>query len=168
MRRAALLAGTALLAGCAAKVASPPATPAAPPVAVPTPLPPPAPPPTPPGWEDAALASGDWTYEGAGSTPRALYGELGTTRFTFQCDLASHRVLLARPDAAAERELTLRTSYGARALPMAEGRVALPATDPFLDGIVASRGRFAIEARDLPTLVLPTWPEPARVLEDCR
>jgi hypothetical protein len=33
---------------------------------------------------------------------------------------------------------------------------------------VFSRGRFAVETDGLPTLVLQTWPEPARVVEDCR
>jgi hypothetical protein len=44
----------------------------------------------------------------------------------------------------------------------------LAATDPLLDAIAFSRGRFAVEAPGLPTLILPTWPEPARVVEECR
>jgi hypothetical protein len=31
-----------------------------------------------------------------------------------------------------------------------------------------SRGRFMVEAQGMATLVLPAWPEPARVVEDCR
>jgi hypothetical protein len=44
----------------------------------------------------------------------------------------------------------------------------LPASDPFLDQIVFSRGRFAVEAQGQARLILPTWPEPARVVEECR
>ena len=40
--------------------------------------------------------------------------------------------------------------------------------DPVLDAMVFSRGRFAVEAPGTPLLVVPAWPEPARVIEDCR
>lgn len=46
--------------------------------------------------------------------------------------------------------------------------VVLPVRDPLLDSIVFSRGRFAIEARGLAPIYAPTWPEIARVIEDCR
>jgi hypothetical protein len=45
---------------------------------------------------------------------------------------------------------------------------ALAANDPLLDAMVFSRGRFSIEVTGLPRLIIPTWPEPARVIEDCR
>ena len=46
--------------------------------------------------------------------------------------------------------------------------VALPARDPLLDAIVFSRGRFAVEAQGFAPIYAPTWPEIARVVEDCR
>jgi hypothetical protein len=46
--------------------------------------------------------------------------------------------------------------------------VAVPARDALLDAIVFSRGRFAVEARGLAPVYAPTWPEIARVVEDCR
>jgi hypothetical protein len=69
--------------------------------------------------------------------------------------------------------LTFRTSTTARTLQARSGpsglTALLPASDPLLDAIVFSRGRFAVEAgMTMPPLVVPAWPEPARVLEDCR
>jgi hypothetical protein len=46
--------------------------------------------------------------------------------------------------------------------------VSIPARDPLLDAIVFSRGRFAVETRGMAPLYLPSWPEVARVVEDCR
>jgi hypothetical protein len=43
-----------------------------------------------------------------------------------------------------------------------------PAGDAALDWIAFSRGRFVVAATGMPLLVLPAWPEPARVIEDCR
>jgi hypothetical protein len=68
--------------------------------------------------------------------------------------------------------VTIRTSYGARTLPanaQADGLAAtLSASDPLLDQIAFSRGRFTVEVAGQPQLVLPAWPEVARVVEDCR
>jgi hypothetical protein len=71
--------------------------------------------------------------------------------------------------------MTVRTSYGARnfplsvqAEPMAYVYTSLPASDRILDQIAFSRGRFTVEVPGQPMLVLPAWPEPARVVEDCR
>jgi len=44
----------------------------------------------------------------------------------------------------------------------------LAASDPLLDEIVFSRGRFMVHVDGLPDLILPSWPEPAHVIEDCR
>ena len=46
--------------------------------------------------------------------------------------------------------------------------VDLPPADPLLDQIAFSRGRFLVQAEGGPSLILPAWPEPARVIEDCR
>jgi hypothetical protein len=71
--------------------------------------------------------------------------------------------------------MTVRTTSVARNLPLSvqteplayvSGMVS--ANDPLLDAIAFSRGRFTVEVPGLPMLVLPAWPEPARVIEDCR
>jgi hypothetical protein len=52
-----------------------------------------------------------------------------------------------------------------RALPVG-GR--LLANDPLLDAIALSRGRFLISDGRGPVLAVPSWPEAARSIEDCR
>jgi hypothetical protein len=159
MRAMAMLGMIVGAASCATKRAPEPVPP---PVRTTELPPPPAPPPQPAvGWEDMALTPGDWTYSAQDLT--AVYGG---GAFTVRCDPAARRVTLVRGGAAGG--LTLRTSYGDRALPGGASGVVLPATDPLLDQIVFSRGRFAVETEGQARLVLPTWPEPARVVEECR
>jgi hypothetical protein len=42
------------------------------------------------------------------------------------------------------------------------------AFDPLLDALAFSRGRFAVSVSGTPALVVPPWPEIARLVEDCR
>ena len=50
------------------------------------------------------------------------------------------------------------------------GRVTalLSAYDPLLDALAMSRSRIAVAVPDAPVLVLPSAPEVARIVEDCR
>jgi hypothetical protein len=43
----------------------------------------------------------------------------------------------------------------------------LQANDPLLDAIAFSRGRFMVTGGGA-TLAIPSWPEAARSIEDCR
>lgn len=171
MRITGLLTGGAaalLVAACATPPRAPAVAPASalPQSAPADSSPAPALPPAPLGWEDLDLTPGDWRFAPV-PAPEAKYGEGAAAAFAMRCDLAQRRVLLVRPDARSS--LTIRTTFGPRELPTGEGGIAaLPASDPFLDDIVSSRGRFAVEAADRPALILPTWPEPARVVEECR
>ncbi|HEU0100627.1 MAG TPA: hypothetical protein VFQ67_17845 [Allosphingosinicella sp.] len=149
----------ALLSACAGKPAPAPA--AAPPLrqAPPASAAPVAAAPVaadPADWRDRPLTPGDWSYD-----PGA--GEARYAGFSLRCDGASRRVTLSRAGALAP--LRLRTSFGEHVL---EPGAALPADDPRLDEIAFSRGRFLVEAKGMADLVLPAWPEPARVIEDCR
>ena len=55
------------------------------------------------------------------------------------------------------------------ATPGGTGTLAVrAASDTVLDQIAYSRGRFAVEAQGLDTLILPAWAEVGRVIEDCR
>jgi len=49
-----------------------------------------------------------------------------------------------------------------------KAQVSLRPTDPLLDAMAFSRGRFMLEMPGAPTLYLPAWPELSRVVEDCR
>ena len=42
------------------------------------------------------------------------------------------------------------------------------AFDPLLDAIAFSRGRVAFSVGSAPALVVPSWSELSRVIEDCR
>ncbi|MCR5872550.1 hypothetical protein LRS12_18710 [Sphingomonas sp. J344] len=71
--------------------------------------------------------------------------------------------------------MTIRTSTTARAFTARPTpglqpymAVTLAATDPILDAMGYSRGRFVVEMPPLAPLVVPTWAEVQRVVEDCR
>jgi len=163
-------AGAVLLVGalvsCAPRQAPPAPTPPAP-TAQPRHEPPrQPPPPAPAAWEDAPLTPGDWRYSSGDNGSAASYGTL----FALRCDPGGRVTFLL---SGAEGEaIIVRTSDGDRSLaaqPHREGLVAaLPASDGLLDRIVFSRGRFAVEADGAQRLILPSWAEPARVIEDCR
>jgi hypothetical protein len=160
MIKKGLIAGAAALALLAGCTSAPAPRPAPAPLRPPPPPSPPPPPPAQEDWRDIALTPGDWRYGGDGS---ARFGA-GGDGFTIRCDRAARQVLLAREGATGT--MIVRTSEGSRNF--ASTSAALPVSDAFLDAIAFSRGRFTVEAAGVPMLVLPSWPEPSRVIEDCR
>jgi hypothetical protein len=166
MRAAGRLLAMAAVAALAACAPKPEPRPAPPLVEV---VPPPTPPPLPPvetstDWADLPLSPGDWRYQTAGGGTEAWFGS-ATEGFMLRCDSGRREVVLTRVGARSGTPLTIRTSSATRAV--ADG-AALPASDPLLDAIAFSRGRFAVEAAQASTLIVPAWPEPGRVVEDCR
>ncbi|HYN45348.1 MAG TPA: hypothetical protein VES64_01515 [Allosphingosinicella sp.] len=165
----AALAAAALLASCA-----PPPTPPAP-----APMPPPAPspqpqlpePPPPADWRDGPLSPGDWSYNTDRGAGVAVFMQDGIGVFVVRC-AHDRRFSLVRMFVSGGSPLIIRTSFGERTLPTdelaLEAGATLPATDPLLDQIVFSRGRFLVRAAGVPDLILPSWPEPARAIEECR
>jgi len=154
---AALLA---LLAACAAAdQAAPPAPAPRVHVPPPRPAPPPPPPPAAPAtWLDAPLSTGDWSYKVEVAGSAAVFRG---SALVIRCDPARREVTLILQGAAGP--LTVQTTYGRTSF-----AGPLPASDPRLDEIAFSRGRFAVEGAGAPRLVVPAWAEPARVVEDCR
>ena len=106
------------------------------------------------------LASGQWTYLATAGGSAAMYG----THIELRCDRATRIVTISRPGGAAAA-LTIATDTTSRTLPPS-GR--LSATDPLLDAIAYSRGRFIVSGGSGPTIAVPSWPEAARSIEDCR
>ncbi|BAI95416.1 hypothetical protein Sj15T_32170 [Sphingobium sp. TA15] len=142
----------------------------------PTPAARPAPPPPPPAdWQDRATTAGDWRYQVDGAGSAALFGADGqSSLLIIRCDRPTRRITLLRPGAV-QAAMTVRTSYGAVNWPAgaAPGTIAATeatraASDATLDQIAYSRGRFAVEVQGLEMLVLPSWAEVGRVVEDCR
>ena len=90
------------------------------------------------------------------------------------CDpLAQATILWRNWPATGPLPLTVTTTGAKRmmtASPDASGGVlvSLRPTDPLLDAMAFSRGRFMLEMPGAPTLYLPAWPELSRVIEDCR
>ena len=167
----------ACLASLAALLASwaprpQPPQPAAPPPAVPAPAPPVAqpPPPAPADWRDAPLSPGDWAYAQGDGIGSAIFASGGRPALIVRCDVPG-RLSLVRAATGGSR-MTIRTSFGDRSLtatPAGNGlRATIPANDPMLDQIAFSRGRFLVETDGAPALIVPAWPETARVVEDCR
>lgn len=166
---------SALLASCASPPPPPPR-----PIPRPQPSYTPPPPPRPvqpaPDWRDRPITPGDWRWSRTGGVSSARFGEgpRGAT-LEFRCDRAANAVLLIRNGAVdGPTPVTIVTTSTSRSLtgqPLAGSPalvVALPLRDPLLDAIIFSRGRFAVEARGLAPIYAPTWPEIARVVEDCR
>ena len=171
----AAMACLTMVAACAAPT---------PPAPAPRPAPRPVPPPPPPrpapqaaDWRDIPLTPGDWRYgqdEAGSEAVFAMAGAMaggGGPAFVLRCDRAGRRITITRP-AGGGAQLRITTSSAKRVLsgaPDGSGVSAgLAASDPFLDAMVFSRGRFTVESESGAMLVIPAWPEPGRVVEDCR
>ncbi len=169
---AAALTLATLLAGC---VGPPPPAPRPRPVVIPAPTRAPALPPSGGDWRDWPVTPGDWVYRIDGRGTIALFGTPGADALlTLRCDRQTNTVYLSR-QGGATAPLTLRTTSTARVLgvqptggALAYVAVAIAPRDSLLDAMAFSRGRFIVEQAGAATLVVPAWPEVARVTEDCR
>lgn len=179
-RQSLSLAILLLLTNC---VAPPPPAPP-PPVIKPVPAPPP-PPPHAANWRDWPVTAGNWSYRIVAGGTTAQFGTAGKEALlTMRCESAAHFISITRvtdptPPAG---PMTIRTSYGAVSWPtetIADPTPPAPpapgsaiavraATDPTLDQIAFSRGRFAVEIPGAEPLVMPASAEVSRVIEDCR
>jgi len=171
-RAGAALAGALAIAGCVPRQAPPPAPLPPPPIQQAPVAPPPARPAPPPAdWQAAPLSPGDWSYRPDPATPEAIFRSEGAVSFTISCERG--RAVRLRWSGAQAQAIGIRTSYGERRLRVSEVHthnviVDLPPADPLLDQMAFSRGRFMLQAEGASPLILPAWPELARVVEDCR
>jgi len=172
---------SALLALLLASCVAPPKPAPAPPPRRPAPSLPAAPPQQ--DWRDVPLTPGTWTWRGAqGASSIAQFGLPGQPAiFALRCDLGTRAIVFSRAGQGAAQPSTaagammFTTSFGPFALPAADGGGQPPAIvaqisarDPRLDQVAFSRGRFLVDLSGQPRLVLPAWPQVARVIEDCR
>ena len=166
-------AALAVLALGACVPRSTPPAPAPAPTPPPAPLPPPpAPRPVPPptDWATGPLSPGDWSYRPSSSTPLAIF-QSEALSFAIRCQQG--RAIWLGVTGAQGDALVIRTSYGMRRLPaervhLNEMLAQLPVSDPLLEQMAFSRGRFLVTIEGGPSLVVPAWPEVGRVIEDCR
>lgn len=172
----ALPFGVTMLALAACSTSEPVRAPAPSPPPAPRPVPTPPPPPAPSSWTQAPVTSGDWSYITNANGSAAYFGPQGRgALFLMTCNKASRVITFTRAGAQSGGTMTIRSTLGVRSLPTsaAAGDVnaasaTLSGSDPFLDQMVFSRGRFMVEASGAETIILPTWAEPFRVVEDCR
>lgn len=174
----ALMVFSAVVTSCSApREIAPPPAPVPPRVVTP---PPPPPPPAPANWEDRMATPGNWMYRADARGSVALFGPFGTDAlFVMRCDTSARKIYLSRAGSRAADDavgaMTIRASGGVRSLPTADTgatppymAAALTPTDPHLDAMVFSRGKFMVSVKGQPDLILPAWGEITRVVEDCR
>ena len=180
MRR--FLVSTALLlivGSCATPPRPAPVTPRPVPTYVPAPVPTPSPTatPLPSDWRDWPVTPGDWVYRQDARGSIAFYGLVGTDALlTLRCDKAAAQLYLSKRDGGGTgAALTVRTSTALRTLaaqPTGGRQPYVAATlaprDSLLDAMAFSRGRFIVEQAGQQPLVVPSWAEVGRVVEDCR
>ncbi len=123
-------------------------------------------------WANAPLSPGGWTYHRTASNARsrATFGPRGAPVFEVAC--TNHGNIALFRHGATAGSITVRTSATMKQMTgnaLAAGlSVPVDENDAILDAMAFSRGRYAIEAPRVGTLVVPAWPELARVVEDCR
>jgi len=165
--------------------AEPPAPTPPPVVQAPAPTPTPTPTPVPvvqePVYEnylDAPQTAGDWTHGRIAGNSVALFGTNSRLPiFGIRCDRAARAISIGRASPAqSPRSLTIQTETTSRSFaanptdgfPVDMVGVRLPATDPLLDAMAITKGRFAVGVEGERTLYIPAWVEVSRVIEDCR
>jgi hypothetical protein len=119
--------------------------------------------------------SGSWSYQSVqGGSFAAFTDSSATQRLILRCNRASRTVSVIRTGVpAAAPSLTIWTTSDARSVPSRFDvtrtlTADLRATDPLLDAVAFSRGRFATAAAGAPLLTVGVSPETVRVIEDCR
>ena len=176
MKRIAGFALLCLASACAPVPQSTPQPAAAPPAPVALPAPN-VPAPLAADWTDRPAAPGDWSYRGQPGGSLAAFGTAALgPQFTMRCERG--RILLSHPGtlpAGKSATMTLRSTAGSARHPVSNASdgqpyvsASLSPRDAILDQLIFSRGRFLVQVEGAPDLVLPAWPEIARVVEDCR
>ena len=123
----------------------------------------------------ATPIDGNWTYTPVtGGSEASFVNATAQPQVTISCTRATRQVTIAKPATGAAPFLTVWTTAETRALPAsynpATGKLSatIAAFDPFLDAIAVSRGRFVLSVSGQSAVVVPSWAEAGRVVEDCR
>jgi hypothetical protein len=130
-------------------------------------------------WRDAPLTLGIWRYQPETGGSVAIFdkakGELQQSPlFTLRCVRDRRTIEFRTPGMIQGNSVRFRTSFGEFDAAIAHGGEppltsgSIPAYSPSLDQLAYSRGRFMLEGSGMAALIMPVWPEIARVIEDCR
>ena len=115
------------------------------------------------------IAAGSWLWESGPSRARFVT-PAGVSLASLTCESSGVVLRVARIGASPLPTVTLRATTLRSLSGESEGgfvRVSLAPRDPLLDALAFSRGRIGIVIDGVETSY-PSWPEIARVLDDCR
>ena len=131
--------------------------------------------PAPPDLSNATPIPGSWSYGAvAGGSEARFANASALPQLTVRCTRATRRVAISKPASGAAPFLSIWTDTVTRSVPAsfnpqtARITAELAAYDVLLDALAFGRGRIGVTATGTPSLVVPAWPEIARVIEDCR
>jgi hypothetical protein len=126
-------------------------------------------------YSTAVPIGGNWTYTAVADGSEATFVNASAQpQLTIRCIRSTRRVAIAKPATGAAPFIAIWTSSQSRSAPAsfnpATNRLTadFAAYDAVLDAVAFSRGRAAFSVGTAPALVVPTWSEIARVIEDCR
>jgi hypothetical protein len=125
--------------------------------------------------ESVRPTSGSWSYRALqGGSSATFLAAGGVQNLVVRCNRPARTVSVVRSGVpAAAATMSIWTTSTSRSVPARydltkQLTADLAASDPLLDAIAYSRGRFATAATGAPMLTVPASPEAARVIEDCR
>jgi len=124
--------------------------------------------------DSLTASAGTWSYRSYAGGSEAAFADAGGTRLLLRCNRVARTVSIARTGVpAATGAMSVWTSSLSRSVPARfEATRVLTAdvavTDPLLDAISLSRGKFGTSALGAPAVAVPNWAEVSRVIEDCR
>jgi len=124
--------------------------------------------------ESVTATAGTWSYRSYAGGSEAAFADAGGTRLLVRCNRVARTVSIARTGVpAATAAMSVWTTSLSRSVParFEATRVLtadVAATDPLLDAISLSRGKFGTSALGAPPVAVPNWGQISRVIEDCR
>lgn len=135
-----------------------------------------------PDFSAATPVAGNWTYAATADGSEATFSNPSALpQLSIRCVRATRRVTIAKPATGAAPFVYVWTTSAVRSVPASfnplTNRISIDITsnDPLLDALAFSRGRIGVivaqsagAAAQSVQLVVPSWPEIARVVEDCR
>ncbi|HEX6660990.1 MAG TPA: hypothetical protein VF067_03875 [Sphingomicrobium sp.] len=130
----------------------------------------------------ATPVAGNWTYAATMDGSEATFANPSAlAQLTIRCVRATRRIMISKPSTTAAPFMYVWTNSAVRSVPASfnplTNRITIDviSNDPLLDALAFSRGRIGVivpqpagSAAQSVRLVVPAWPEIARVVEDCR